>query len=207
MTLWCTISWLLSWHHVTNNNSITLKIRVLNHLLPLQSPHVDVFQSCCNNCRSGWGDVSSSFFLFPSLYPLVHPSSRNLFKCCGARMDLSSNNIYFTTYSFFFSWCPHFIMQLAEKPHQCYFIVLVIPKAHDHEWPMPVNSRKWRALICGPHFLPAISQHNTCNKCSWHPPLIPWSVLLSHMSKTLKTCYPLSCGWRNTFLGANVHPF
>lgn len=56
--LWCTISWLLSWHHVTNNNSITLKIRELSHL-PFQSLHVDIFQSCCRNCGSGCVDVSS----------------------------------------------------------------------------------------------------------------------------------------------------
>lgn len=42
-----------------------------------------------------------------------------------------------------------------------------------------------------------VSLHNTCKNCGWHPPLIPWSYLLSHMSKILKTCYPLSRGGRN----------
>lgn len=31
--------------------------------------------------------------------------------------------------------------------------------------------------------------------CSQHFPLIWWSFLLSCIYKSLKTCYPLSCGW------------
>lgn len=44
-----TVSWLLSWLHVTDNNGITLKIMELSHSLPLQSPHVDGFEPCCSN--------------------------------------------------------------------------------------------------------------------------------------------------------------
>lgn len=54
----------------------------------------------------------------------------------------------------------------------------------------------------------AISRHNTYNKCSSHPPLIPWSFLLSHMSKTLRACFSLSHGrssQKNIFFPGDRH--
>lgn len=181
MTLRCTISWLLSWHHVTNNNGITLKIRELSHLLPLQSRRVDVFQSCCRNCESGCVDFRSSYFLF-LIFVSIDSSiffAVNFLK--GLWCQWEAAQLLFHTYRcLFLSWCRHSITQ-------------------SDAWPTATNSIKKKengALQPTLSFAP-VSQHNTWNNWGWHPPLIPWSFLLSHMSKTLETCYPLSHGRRN----------
>lgn len=198
MTLRCTISWLLSWHHVSNNNGITLKIMELSHLLPLQSPLVDD-QPCCSNCTSGCVDFPL-IFTFPLLNPLIRQSCNILTVVVpvGSNLDVVfSNNV---CASVCFSWCPCVIKQSevsqpAEKPNQLPFHASFIPYCliiKDDRQQKMKNLDLWPTLSFTP-----TSQCNTCNKCCWHPPLILSSFLLSHMSKTLKTCYPLSCEWRN----------
>lgn len=139
MTLRCTISWLLSWHHVTNNNGITLKIRELSHLLRLQSLRVDVFQSCCRNCESGCVDFRSSYFLFPilvsidsSIFIAVTLLKRLWCQWGAAQM------LFYTYHGVFLSWCHHFITQ-------------------SDYWPIATNQHEKKKengdLICSPRFL------------------------------------------------------
>lgn len=86
--------------------------------------------------------------------------------------------------------------ELAEIPHLCYLIICVLTKSHkvtNANQQLKVKTHDMEPTIS----FTTTSQHNTCNKYSWHPPLILWSFLLSHMSKTLKTCYSLSRWWTN----------
>lgn len=203
MTLWCTISWLLSWHHVTNNNGITLKIRELSHLLPLQSFHVDVFPFCCSKCGNGCVEVSGSFFFPPFLYPLIQPSSIHWFGILPGRSrpDVLLSNNFYTSYklllSVLLSWyLPIKIHCYAVQPSEMYYnlTVFILPEC---QWLVPMNSFKFRTLICGLHFLLSLVYPTTCNNFSWHPPLISWSFLLSHTSKPLKACYPSHVDWES----------
>lgn len=147
MTLRCTISWLLSWHHVSNNNGITLKIMELSHLLPLQSPLVDD-QPCCSNCTSGCVDFPL-IFTFPLLNPLIRQSCNILTVVVpvGSNLDVVFSNNVCT--SVCFSWCPCVIMQSevsqpAEKTESAaisFFIHSLL--SHNQRWPTAENEKPW----------------------------------------------------------------
>lgn len=103
----------------------------------------------------------------------------------------------------------------AEKLHHfCFsFLYFLDTKPHNHKMTNRNQRQEIKRLRCvaltffHTDIIPAVSAADTP-----HPPhiLIPWSFLLSHMSKTLKTCYPLARGRREQkvshFLSGAAHP-
>lgn len=159
-SVWCTLSWLLSWRPVSNNDGITLTILYLRHTSPFQSVALmfDSFSSILmwifRSCYI--------YFLRPSMSTLIgHDASVEHLRCCFLQL------VVFFCASVCFRCHPWFAF--IDSLSSC-----------NRRWLTAANEEPWSAactisLTCIPS--------NAGNKRHWHPLLILSSLFLSHTSK------------------------
>lgn len=185
---WCSVSQLLCWHRVTNDNGITQKIMSLSHLLPSRSTLIPPPPS---------SRVDFQLLIYPFIVVSFNPNIFYLasFQQLG-RQHQSQHNFYFLP-----RVCVHYfyplarqrpcvivlgeVSQLAGKLNHCLSILHSFAAPHKHKW---ADSGKWKSLD---HVFLSIC--STCAKCCRRPSLITPFFSTWHMCRALMAWHPTVC--------------
>lgn len=157
---WCSVSRLLCWHRVTEDNGITQKIMSLSHLLPSRSTLIFFFPSSCAS-----GCVDFQLLIYPLIVVSFNPTIFYLAlfqlgrrpQCC-----ILNTNLYFPPLVYVCVCVRPCVIvlgevsQLAGKLNHCLSILRSFTAPHKHKWPTAENEK---ALITffPPHVTPAVS--------------------------------------------------